>query len=163
VQISAQYTRDLKRTFRATTRLRRRLNRIVRAIGALFVLAAVLVGSTGGSTGTMVVLALCGVVIAVEPEVLLWLSLRRNREAIMVDVDVEVTDRGISSRTATGSVMAGWEMIKRVDETSDCWIFVVNRLQVATLYKSALTPDQRVEMSDFLAGRPWETLERPIQ
>jgi hypothetical protein len=162
VQISVHYTGNLKRSFRATARLRRGQFRLIHAIGALFVLAAVVVGSAGGS-GTAVVLAASGVVVGVEPEMLLWLTLRRNREAIVVDVDVEVTDRGISSRTATGSVTAGWEVIKRVDETSYCWIFVVNRFQVVTLAKSALAPDQRAELTAFLAGRPWKAMERPIQ
>ena len=44
-------------------------------------------------------------------------------------------------------------MIKRVLETGDCWIFVVNRLQSVTLYKAALTSLQRDQLSVFLNAR----------
>jgi YcxB-like protein len=153
MQITARYTRDVKRTFRITRFLRRRIYRVFRAIGVIFVLAAVLVGVTGKSPGTTAVLAVCGVIICVEPEAVLWLSLRRNREAIEVDVVVEVTEQEITSRTATETRQLGWQMIRRVVDTADCWVFVANRLQMVTLYKSALPSDQRAELAAFLASR----------
>lgn len=155
VQISAHYTRDLKRTFRVTARLRRGSIYRFRAIGALIVLFVGLAAwSAVLSTGAIVANAVLGVVVCVLPDVGLWLNLRINREAIVVDVDVEVTDRGICSRTATQCTTIRWEMVKRFLEAGDCWIFVVNRLLVVTLYKSALTPLQRAQLTAFLAGRP---------
>jgi hypothetical protein len=47
MNIHAHYTRDLKRTFRATLRLHRRMLRTVWAVGVLCLLAAVLVGTAG--------------------------------------------------------------------------------------------------------------------
>jgi hypothetical protein len=45
-------------------------------------------------------------------------------------------------------------MVKRVLETGDCWIFIVNRLQFVTLYKAALTPLQRGQLTAFFDARP---------
>ncbi len=153
MQITAHFTRDLKRTFRVARFLRRRVYRVFRAIGVLFLLAAAVAGTSGNAVGTAVVLAVCGAIICVEPEVVLWLSLRRNREAIEVDVEVEVTEHGITSRTATETRQLEWQLVQRVVDTGDCWVFVANRLQMVTLYKPALAPDQRAELTAFLTSR----------
>jgi hypothetical protein len=154
VQISAHYTRDLKRTYRVTARLRRSSFNGFRALGALLVLLAGLgAWSAAFSAGTAVEYVVLGIVVRVLPDFALWLTLLRNREVYVADVDVEITDRGISSRTATQSTTIEWGMVKRVLETSGCWIFVVYRLQVVTLYKAALTPLQRGQLTAFLNAR----------
>ncbi|HUD35512.1 MAG TPA: YcxB family protein [Streptosporangiaceae bacterium] len=155
VQISVHYTRDLKRTYRVTARLRRRTFNLFRVIGTLLVLLAGLgAWSAAFSVGTAVADTVMGILIFVLPDAALWLGLLRNRSVFVVDVDVEISDRGISSRTATQSTTLEWGMVKRVLETGDCWIFVVNRLQHMTLYKAALTPLQRGQLIAFLDARP---------
>lgn len=154
MQITAHYTRDLKRTYRATARLRRRTFRLFRILGVVLVLLAALgAWSAAFSPGTAAGYAAFGIVIGVFPDISLWLSLLRNRDVFAVDVDVEITDRGISSRTVTQATTIEWGMIRRVLETGDCWIFVVNRLQVVTLYKAALTSLQRAQLTAFLQAQ----------
>jgi hypothetical protein len=154
VQISAHYTRDLKRTYRVTARLRRRAFNWFRALGGSLVLLAGLgAWSAAFSEGTAVSYAALGILAFLFPDLTLWASLFRNREVYVVDVDVEITERGISSRTPIQSTTIEWTMVKRVLETGDCWIFVVNRLQVVTLYKAALTSLQRDQLSAFLNAR----------
>jgi hypothetical protein len=97
------------------------------------------------------------------PWPLLWLAVWRVREAVVVDIEVEVTDQGISRRTATSQVQARWEMIRKVIEARDYWIFVIDRVHVVTLYKSVLTPDQHAEMAAFLTRRPWQATQAQPQ
>jgi hypothetical protein len=159
MQISAHFTGDMRRTYRATARLRRTANRVFRAIGAVFLLLAVITGTAGGQVGTAVVLAVCGVLIIAEPDVVLWLALRRSREDLVVDVEVEVTDSGISRQTATQRTQAPWEKVRRILETDDFWIFVISRFQNITLYKSTISAAERAELTAFLASRPWQAQE----
>jgi hypothetical protein len=159
MQIHVHYTGDPKRTFRMITYVQRRRTDASRAIGALVLLGAVLIGATGGSVYVVLFLAVFGVLTLVMPNAGLWWAVRRNRELMVRDVDVEVTDRGITRRTATVTTQARWEQVQRVLETDDFWIFVINRLQWVGLYKSHLTPDQRAELAAFLATRPWEATE----
>jgi YcxB-like protein len=151
VQFSVHYTKDLKRTYRVSTRLRRASFIRFRVGGALLVLLAGLgVWSAAFSPGTGLAYGACGVLVGVLPDAAVWLNLLRNREVFAVDVDVELTDGGISSRTATQATSIEWGMVRRVLETDDCWIFVVNRLQAVSLYKAALTPLQRSQLDAFL-------------
>lgn len=55
--------------------------------------------------------------------------------------------------TSIQSTTIEWSMVKRVLETGDCWIFIVNRLQAVTLYKAALTSLQRDQLTAFLNTR----------
>ena len=154
MQINAHYTSDLTRTYRATARLRRGELRLFRGAAVLLVLLASLgAWSAAFPLGTAAGYAALGVVIGVLPDAAIWLRLVRNRDVFVVDVDVEITDHGISCRTATQSTTIGWNMIKRVIGTGDCWIFVVSRLQVVTLYKAALTPLQHAQLTAFLDER----------
>ncbi|HET9899237.1 MAG TPA: YcxB family protein [Streptosporangiaceae bacterium] len=154
MQIATHYTRDLKRTYRVSARLHRGAFRLYGALGALVVLYAGLgAWSAAFSLGTAATYAAAGIVLGLLPGAGTWLSLLRNREVFAVDVNVEVTDTGISSRTATRSTDIQWGMVRRVLETPDCWIFVVNRLQAVTLYKAALSPLQRAQLTDFLNTR----------
>lgn len=115
MQISAHYTRDLKRTYRVTARLRRGSFNGFRALGALIVVLAGLgAWSAAFSVGTAVSYTILGILVCVLPDVSLWLKLLRNREIFVVDVDVEISDRGISSRTATQSTTIEWRMVRRV-------------------------------------------------
>lgn len=155
MQISAHYTRDLKRTYRATTRLRRGSFLLYRSVGVLIVLFAALgAWSAAFRPATAVAYAALGIAVGILPDFSLWTTLLRNREVFAVDVDVNVTDRGISSRTVTHSTTIEWHMVKRVLETGDCWIFVINRFQVLTLPKAALTPLQRAQLTAFLNPPP---------
>jgi hypothetical protein len=160
MNIHAHYTRDLKRTFRATLRLHRRMLRTVWAVGVLCLLAAVLVGTAGtgaraaSATG---IYAAGAVLFTVLPVAAIWLGLFLNRRAIVEEVDVTVTDRRITRRTAIETREFGWEMVRRVLEHRDFWIFVVNRLTTVTLYKSDLSATQRAELEAFLARRPGHT------
>jgi hypothetical protein len=154
MQISAHYTRDLKRTYRVTARLRRSTFRLFGALGALLVLLAVLgAWSAAFPPRTAVAYAVLGIVAAIMPGASTWLRLLRNKAVFAADVDVEITDRGISSSTAIQSTTIEWGMVRRVFDTGDCWIFVVNRLQSVTLYKAALTPVQRSQLTTFLDTR----------
>lgn len=159
MQINVHYTGDPKRTFRMIAYMRRRTADASRVGAALVLLGAALNGATGGSVFTTAPLAGVGVLMFVTPNAGLWWAVRRNREAIVRDVDVEVTDHGINRRTATGTTHARWDMVQRVLETGDFWIFVINRLTWVGLYKSHLTPDQRAELAAFLAARPWEATQ----
>ena len=154
MHISAHYTRDLKRTYRVATRLRRGTFRLFRALGVLLVvLAALGAWSAAFSAGTAVAYAVLGIIVCVMPDVSIWLTLLRNRAVFAVGVDVEVTDRGISSSTATQSTTLEWGKVRRVLDTSDCLIFAASRFQVVTLYKAALTPTQLSQLSAFLDAR----------
>jgi hypothetical protein len=153
LQINTHYLRDLKRTYRATVRLRRRAIYRNRVLGALVLLAAVLAVAVGKSGYIIEMLVVVGIVLLTIDATQMWLALRRHRAAIEVDVDVEVTDRGISTKTATASTQVTWEMVQRVIDGGEFWIFVVNQLQTVVLYKSDLTPDQRTELTAFLASR----------
>lgn len=153
MQINVHYTRDLKRTYRATVRLRRRAFYRRGVLGVACVLLAVLADAAGQSAALVAFFAGCAVVMFIVPPVVVWLALRRHRAAIEVDVDVEVTDRGISTKTTTQSTHVTWEMVQRVIDGGDFWIFVINRLQNVALYKSLLTADQRAELTAFLASR----------
>jgi len=154
LQISAHYTRDLKRTYRVNARLRRGAFNGFRVLGGLLVLLAGLgAWSAAFSVGTAVFYTVVGILVCLLPDGALWLNLLRNREVFVVDVDVEITDRGISSRTPIQSTTIEWSMVRRVLETGDCWILIINRLQVVTLYKAALTSLQRDQLTAFLNTR----------
>lgn len=154
MQITAHYTRDLKRTYRVTARLRRSTFTGFRVLGALIVLLAGLgAWSAAFPARTAVSYTLLGVAACALPDLTLWATLLRNRDVYLVDIDVEITDRGISTRTATHSTTIGWNMVRRVIETGDCWIFVINRLQAVTIYKAALTPLQHGQLTAFLNAR----------
>ena len=151
MQISAHYTRDLKRTYKVALRLRRGSFMLFRALGAVLVLLAGLGAWSGAfSPGTTAFYVVMGIVIGVLSDAVTWLNLLRNRAVYAVDVEVDITDRGISTRTATQSTSIEWGMVKRVLEAGDCWIFVINRLQTVTVYKDALTPLQRAQLTTFL-------------
>lgn len=155
MQISVHFTGELGRTLRATARLRRGRIRVGYGVGALLVLVAVIGGAGGAPAFDAVFVGACGALMIAMPWSLLWLAVWRVREAIVVDIDMEVTDQGISRRTATSQVQARWEMIRKVIETRGYWIFVIDPLHVVTLYKSVLTPGQHAELAAFLARQPW--------
>jgi hypothetical protein len=162
VQISAHYTRDLKWTYRITARLRRGTFRLFRALGVLLVLLAVLgAWSAAFPARTAVAYAVLGIVIAVMPDASIWLSLLRNKAHFASHVDVEITDRGISSSsTASQSTTIEWGMVRHVLDTGDCWVFVASRLLAVTVYKAALTPVQRSQLTTFLDTRSF--IQNPI-
>lgn len=83
-----------------------------------------------------------------------WLNLLRNRDVYAVDVTVDVIDHGITSRTPTQTTAIEWGKVRRILHAGDCWIFVVNRLQVITLYQAALTPLQQAQLAAFLNTPP---------
>jgi|SRR5580658_2498125 len=151
VQIGAHYTRDLKRTYRTTARLRAAPSA---CSGSWAPSSCCRPPSGHGSPGTAVAYAAWGVVICVLPDATLWLILLRNRAVFAVEVKVEMTDRRISSRIATQSTTIKWTVVKRVLQAGGCWIFVVNRLQSVTLYQAALSPLERGQLTAFLNTRP---------
>jgi hypothetical protein len=154
LQISAHYAPDLKRTYRAIVRLRRRGIRGMRVFGVVCGLLAVLAGSVGRqSAGIVALIAMYGLVFITVPPFSLWLLLRRSRAAIEMEVDLEVTDLGITRKTATQTTHVTWEMVQRVIDCSDFWIFKINRLQNVVLWKSVLTAEQCAELAVFLASR----------
>jgi hypothetical protein len=155
MQINAHYTGDLKQRYRMIAYVQRRRTVTSRATAALVVLGVVIYGIGGGSASTIEFLAPFGVVMFIMPDAGLWWALRRNRDLIVRDLDLEMTDLGITRRTSSGTTQTSWEMIQRVDETDDFWIFVINRVSWIGLYKSRLTADQRAELAAFLATRPW--------
>ena len=154
VQISAHYTRDLKRTYRITARLRRGTFRLFRVLGVLLVLLAVLgAWSAAFPARTAAPYVVLGIVIAVMPGASIWLRLLRDKAHFASDVDVEITDRGISSSTASQSTTIEWGMVRHVLDTGDCWVFVASRFLAVTVYKAALTPVQRSQLTTFLDTR----------
>lgn len=157
LQINAHYTSDIKRAYRATMRLRRGAVYRGYVLGVVCMFLAVLAYVTGQPAG-LVALFVVFAVVGFLPPVLVWLALRRNRAAIEVEVDVEVTERGISRKTLTQSTDVTWELVQRVIDGGDFWIFVINRLQNVTLYKSLLTPAERAELTAFLASRAGASL-----
>ncbi len=144
---------DLKSTLRAVRLLRRRLRYGIRAAGAALVVAVVVQAIGGGVSAGPIVLFVCGLVVFVEADVALWLSVRRHRDVIVEPVEITVSDTGISRRTATTSLDIPWDRLSQVITRDDLWIFMANRVQVITLYKSRLTPEQVNQVSAFLDAR----------
>jgi hypothetical protein len=159
MEINVHYTGDPGQASRATARLMRGRARVVRGLGALFVLLAIGGGAAGAPVPGVALVGACGALLIAVPGLAPWLVVRLRRKAIVVDVDVEVTDQGISRRTATHQVEARWEMVRKVIETSDFWLFIVDRRHFVALHKSVLTPAQRAEVAGFLARRPWEAAQ----
>lgn len=150
MNIEARYTTDVRRTLRATRRVRRRLRIGARVIGVVFLLLALLALR---QPVVAVIFAVVGAVIFVEVDVILWLRVRRNREVFVRPVVTTLTDAGISQRTSTTAVEFPWDMVRRVIETKDFWIFVINRLQTVVLTRQHLTPEQQAELTAFLTAR----------
>ena len=153
MQITTHYTGNLKRTYRASARLHRRADLRSYRLGGLFVLLAVLAVAARLPEYIITVLAVFGVLLLAIPA-MVWLKLRSFRAAIEVDIDVEVTDHGISYKTATQTIQATWGMIQRVIDSDEFWIFVINQRQAVALPKPHLTPNQRAELTAFLASHP---------
>jgi hypothetical protein len=151
MQINVHYTGDPRRTSRVAALLMRRRFRVMCCVGALEVLLAVGGGAVGAPVPDAVFMGVIGVLMIAVPLPMRWLIMRLKRKAIMVDVDVEVTDQGISRRTAARQVQLQWERLREIIETSEFWIFVVDRRHFVALSKSVLTPDQQAEIADFLA------------
>jgi hypothetical protein len=146
----------MKRMFRFNLRLRRPYFCICWAIGALFLLCALLAGTAGtlphrasaaGFYATLAVLA------SVAPVAGIWTALYLHRESFAGEVDVTVTDQLITRRTAIDTLEFGWEKVRRVLEGRDLWIFVVDFFSRVAVYKSDLNADQRADLEDFLALR----------
>lgn len=153
MNMSVRFTTDLRRTFRATRRLRRKSLYAMRCIGVLTILAGLLAAVGRGSVALTVTCIILGLVLIAEMDVVIWLRLRRNRDVIVQPVTVTLTDEGISRATPTTSVEFTWDAIRQVIDERDLWIFVVNRLQTVTLAKEMLNSDQRTELAVFLATR----------
>lgn len=155
MNIHVHYTRTLRRAFRPRLRMNRWLVGVYWAIGALFLLSAVVPGTsskTPDRASTAAFLVAYAVLFAIMPVAGLWLrSVVDRRVGTGTTIDVTVTERLISQRTGIDVREFGWEMVRRVLETRGFWIFVVNRRTTVTLYKSDLNADQRAELEAFLA------------
>lgn len=100
-------------------------------------------------------MVLLGLVCLVEVDLVVWLRVRRNRDVIVEEVDVTLTDEIIRRKTATVTAEYKWGTLSRIIDGRDFWIFVVNRLNVVMLWKAFLTPEQRAEFEGFLAKNGW--------
>jgi hypothetical protein len=98
-------------------------------------------------------LIVIGALLIIEYPVLVRIVVYRNRRIILKGAEVTLTSEGIERRTDTTTVHVTWDMVERVHELNDVWIFVVNRLTHIAVAKQALTHEQRAEMAAFIAGR----------
>jgi hypothetical protein len=153
VNICVSYRQDPGRTFRVLLRLNRRKIRILQCAGAVLVLAGAILGVGARGAGWQAFsLVMLGVLLMTEVYLLFWIAVHRNREALTERVEVTVTGEKVAARTATKSVVLGWDMVRRIIEGDDFWIFAADRLTMVTLWKQALTADQRAELTAFLAS-----------
>jgi hypothetical protein len=156
MKIHVTYTRDLKRMFRFNLRLRRWYFCICWAVGAFFLLQAVLVGTAGAGphrASAAEFSATLAVLVSLLPVAGIWAALYLHRGSFAGEVDVTVTDQLITRRTTLDTMEFGWEKVRRVLEGRDLWIFVVNFFSRVAVYKSDLNAEQRAELEAFLARR----------
>jgi len=94
-----------------------------------------------------------GIFLIIQMPLKAWAEVYRNRKILFEEVEITLTSEGIQWRTATTRFDVSWDMIKRVYELKDLWIFVVNRLTRISLYKHALSQEQQAELAAFIAAR----------
>ena len=153
MNISVRFTPDLRLTSQAVRRLRRKPTYVLRCIGVLVMLAGLLDSAVGGPVAVAITGLVIGLVLVVEIDVVIWLRLRRYKEMIVQPVAMTLTDEGINRASPTTSANFTWDMVRRVIDEQDFWIFVVNPLQAVMLPNAILSPDQRSELAGFLAAR----------
>ncbi|HLI38585.1 MAG TPA: YcxB family protein [Streptosporangiaceae bacterium] len=150
MNITVGYPPDRRRSVRIYLRLNRRLVIVLRSLGVFSLLVA---AASYRSPGSVAVWTALGVALLAEPSLVFWTIVRRNHEAFDEDIEVTMTDSTVTHRTRTTSVELSWDMVRRVHEGKDFWIFTVSRLKYVSLWKGALTPGQAAELAAFLARR----------
>jgi hypothetical protein len=150
MNITVGYPPDRRRSVRIYLRLNRSLVIVSRCLGVFSLLVA---AASYRYPGRVAVWAVLGVALLAEMPLVFWTTVRGNREAFAQDIEVTMTDSTVTHRTRTTSVELSWDMVRRVHEGKDFWIFAVNRLKYVSLWKGALTPDQAAELAAFLAAR----------
>ena len=151
MNISVRYMLDLRRSVRLNLYLRRKAMRVFMALGALLIILGVV--SIGASTAFAAWFIAIGVLLVIEVPLLTWVQVYANRKNLLEEVEVTLTSEGINQRTATTTLSVTWDMVERIHERHDLWIFVVNRLKRISLFKQALTPEQQAELAVFIAAR----------
>jgi hypothetical protein len=152
MRISVQYMPDLRQTVRLLLYLRRKVLWTFVAVGVLsIVFGVVMAGHAPPVLWTLLIVI--GALLIIEYPVLVRIVVYRNRRIILKGAEVTLTSEGIERRTDTTTVHVTWDMVERVQELNDVWIFVVNRLTHIAVAKQALTHEQRAEMAAFIAGR----------
>lgn len=153
MDISVQYTPDLRRSFRLSLWLCRKSLWSGAAVGVLLIILGVaFIGNTSREIAPFLIAA--GVVLIIETPLLLWMRVYRNREILLKEVEVALTSEGIQRRTATVTFDVTWDMVERIYELNDFWVFAVNRLTRFGLFRQRLTEDQQAELAAFIAAWP---------
>ena len=156
MNISVRNRVDTRQVVRANLVLKRKLRRFFAACGVLMIasgLTSALVSVGSGRWVFAAIMIVLGIYLIVGVPLGSWLSVHRNREALLGEVEITLTSEGIQGRSSIATFNVPWDMVKRVYERKDLWIFVVNRLSALTLAKSALSQEQQSELADFLAAR----------
>jgi hypothetical protein len=152
MHISVRYTLGLRQTVRLLLYLRRKVLWTYVVVGVLLIVLGVVVP---GHTSPLLVtlLIVIGALVIIEYPVLIWMAVYRNRWIILKGAEVTLTSEGIERHTDTTTVHVTWDMVERIHELDDVWIFRVNRLTHIAVGKEALTPEQRQELAAFITGR----------
>jgi hypothetical protein len=151
MDISVRYTPDFSRTVRFYFYLHRKpLRNSVICWAFLILLGLAAIGLKQPALGVASILA--GVLSIITGPVLLWRTVYMNSEIFLKEVEVTLTNEGIEKRTDTITWHFSWDMIERVDESNDFWIFFANKLTFITVSKQALSQEQREEVTTFIAA-----------
>lgn len=141
------------RLARQGMRLRkRRVAVVLRCVGALIFLYGVFLLSQAPPAwrGFSLVLTVGGVLVLVELDLLLWLRVRRHRDALLRESHVVIDDDAIRQTTSVSNEETRWDAVERVMENKKLWLLVCGINQSQLVPKASLTTEQQREFAAFL-------------
>lgn len=159
MNISVKYTPDLRQTFRLNLWMHRKSIWVTVAFGVILIAWGAILMS-GPSLELGLFLVCTGALLVIEPPIVVFMGVYRLRQIILKQAEITLTSEGIEWRTATTTLKVTWDMVERIYELKDVWIFFVNKLTRIGLFKQNLAGSDEAELTAFIAAWPMVAREK---